>query len=200
MSRWSSRSDVPRGERYDQRWRALEAAGESIHGEADLVVSLLDRPTASVLDAGCGTGRVAIELARRGFDVVGVDLDSAMLATAAAKAPHLEWREADLVDVVVADASGERRRFDVVVAAGNVLIFLEPGTEEDVVANLARHLRPGGRLVAGFQIRPELLDDARYDASCAAAGLVLEQRWATWDRRPFVEGSSYAVSVHRRAE
>ena len=38
-----------------------------------------------MLDAGCGTGRVAIELAARGFSVVGMDLDEAMLDTARAE-------------------------------------------------------------------------------------------------------------------
>ena len=37
MSRWNERDDVARGDDYDARWRALAAAGESIHGEADLV-------------------------------------------------------------------------------------------------------------------------------------------------------------------
>ena len=52
----------------------------------------------SVLDAGCGTGRVAIELSRRGHDVVGVDVDEAMLEAARAKAPDLTWVQGDLAD------------------------------------------------------------------------------------------------------
>ena len=67
-------------------WRALAAEGKSIHGEADLVCRF---EPGSVLDAGCGTGRVAIELAARGIDVVGVDLDPAMLDHARLKAPSL---------------------------------------------------------------------------------------------------------------
>ena len=133
---------------------------------------------------------MAIELARRGVDVVGVDLDPSMLAVARAKAPHLTWLAADLATV---DAG---RAFDVVVLAGNVMIFLTPGTEARVVANLAGHLRPGGALVAGFQLQPGGLDLAAYDRHCVAAGLRLEGRWATWDRAPF-EGGDYAVSVHR---
>ncbi len=66
-----------------------------------------------------------------------------------------------------------------------------------MVANLARHLAPGGALVAGFSLQPGRLDLARYDACAATAGLVLAERWATWDRQPF-QGGDYAVSVHRR--
>ena len=194
MSRWQERADVPRGDTYDKAWRDLEASGASIHGEADLVWRY---QPASVLDAGCGTGRVAIELDRRGCAVVGVDLDPAMLATAVQKAPHLTWIEADLTGVEVTGHDGQRQRFDVVVAAGNVMIFVEPGTEAAVVANLAGHLAPGGRLISGFRVAPDRLPLADYDRHCAAAGLVLESRWSTWDAAPFAEGGDYAVSVHR---
>ena len=172
----------------------MEAAGESIHGEADLISSF--EPT-SVLDAGCGTGRVSTELARRGIDVVGVDLDEAMLAAARDKAPHERWVKGDLADVEIVDEDGDLCRFDVVALAGNVMIFLTPGTEGDVVTNLARHITQGGRLVAGFQVGVGRLPLADYDAHATAAGLALESRWATWDREPFTRGD-YAVSVHRR--
>ena len=99
MTRWQ-RSEAPRGDDYDARWRTLAAAGQNVHGEADLVESLLrESGGTSVLDAGCGTGRVAIELAGRGFTVVGVDADAPMLARAKSKAPDLSWVEADLADL-----------------------------------------------------------------------------------------------------
>jgi SAM-dependent methyltransferase len=177
-----------RSRTYDQRWAELAAEGRNIHGEADFVEAL---GPASVLDAGCGTGRVAVELARRGVDVVGADIDPSMLDVARGKDPGLTWVVADLAAVDLG------RRFDVVVMAGNVMIFLEPGTEAAVVANLARHLHPGGALVAGFSLESGRLDLATYDAHTAAAGLALTERWATWDRRPF-GGGDYAVSVHRR--
>src|SRR5512136_1188758 len=47
-----------------------------------LVKELRLKPSATILDVGCGTGRHAIELARRGFAVTGVDLSSGMLAEA----------------------------------------------------------------------------------------------------------------------
>lgn len=178
---------------YDRRWVELAQQGAAVHGEADFVTAL---EPASVMDAGCGTGRVALELARRGIQVVGVDLDPRMLRAARAKATQVGWIEEDLGDVDVRDASGRRRRFDVVVMAGNVMIFLEPGSEGRVVANLAGHLAPGGALVAGFQLNGRL-DLAAYDAHCAAAGLVPDGRWATWDRQRWHEGGGYAVSLHR---
>ncbi len=187
-NRWLS-EDRGRGAGYDRRWEELASAGQNVHGEADFVESLGPR---SVLDAGCGTGRVAIELARRGLDVTGVDVDRSMLDVARSKDPGLPWVHADLIDVDL------RRTFDAVVLAGNVMIFLAPGTEGRVVANLARHLAEDGLLVAGFELQSGRLDLAAYDAHAAAAGLTLAARWATWDRQPFA-GGSYAVSVHEAA-
>ncbi len=179
-----------RGEEYDLRFNEMAAAGHNIHGEADFVESLGPR---SVLDAGCGTGRVAGELVRRGIAVVGVDADAEMLATARAKAPGLDWRLGDLTTVQLPAS-----HFDVVVLAGNVMIFVEPGTEQAVIANLAPTLVPGGALVAGFQLREERMSLEDYDRFCEAAGLELAERWSTWDRKPWTADADYAVSVHRR--
>jgi SAM-dependent methyltransferase len=194
-SRWDE-SGAPRGDEYDAQWQRIAAAGQDPHGE----VQFLQRfaPT-SVLDAGCGTGRVAIELVRRGVAAVGVDLDPLMLETARRKAPGIEWREGDLATLDLRDARGNPRTFDIVVAAGNVMIFLRPGTEEAVVARLAAHLAPAGRLVAGFQLGRAQLTLAAYDQAATAAGLALEARFATWDGDAFVASGDYAVSVHRRA-
>lgn len=199
MTRWSERSDTPRGVEYDKRWAQRSAQGESIHGEADFICAL--KP-ASVLDAGCGTGRIARELARRGLAIVGVDLDPRMLDVARAKAPELEWHLRDVADLTLLDAAGQPRTFDIVVLAGNVMIFVEAGSEPAVVASAARHLDEGGSLVAGFQLGVSAISGARrlslddYDRYAERSGLKLVERWATWDRAPY-KGGDYAVSVHR---
>ncbi len=124
----------------------------NVHGEADLVEALLRQSGGTrVLDAGCGTGRVAIELARRGFSVVGVDADAGMLAAARAKASELPWIEADLADL----GDSLDAEFDLIVMAGNVMIFLAPGTEARVLRELSGRLAADGVLVSGFQIRPD---------------------------------------------
>ena len=188
--RWHD-SDVPRGAAYDDRFDRLASAGVDVHGEAAFVDAY---GPGSVLDAGCGTGRVAIELSRRGHPVVGVDADPAMLEAARRKAQQLSWVEGDLSD----PGLDLGRAFDVVLMAGNVLIFVVPGTEGPVIANAARWLVPGGRLVAGYSLRPGGLGPERHDALAAEAGLALEGRWSTGDRRRFSPGDDYAVSVHRR--
>jgi trans-aconitate methyltransferase len=123
--------------------------------------------------------------------VVGVDVDGSMLATARRLAPTMDWRESDLTTLQLGQV------FDVVVMAGNVPLFTPPGTHAALVAGCARHVAPGGALVAGFQLdRGYALAD--YDTSAATAGLTLAERYATWGREPFLGRDAYAVSVHRR--
>lgn len=194
QARWTDLTGAEKGATYDARWAQLEADGRSVHGEADLVWDLLegvDAPT--VLDAGCGTGRVAVELARRGATTIGVDRDADLVATARVKAPDLHWHEADLVDVatVVAPAS-----VDLAVLAGNIFLFVDPGTEAAVLAAVSGVVRPGGLVVAGFQVRRGGYDPDRLDADAARRGMTLRHRWSTWDRQPFADGGDYQVSVH----
>jgi SAM-dependent methyltransferase len=175
-------------EAYQRRFDELAAAGATVHGEADCVSRL---GPSSVLDVGCGTGRVAAELARRGLVVVGIDHHEGMVATARRLAPGVEFH---VMDGVGADLG---RTFDLVVMAGNVPLFTATGTQGALVAGCARHLGPGGLLVAGFQLgRGYTVEE--YDDHCRAAGLESVDRWSTWDGDPFGSDDVYAVSVHRR--
>ncbi|MFF3437276.1 class I SAM-dependent methyltransferase [Streptosporangium sp. NPDC002721] len=225
-SRWTDIAGNDAGERYAQRFARLAESGADMHGEARLCAELLP-PGARVLDAGCGTGRVAIRLAELGYDCVGVDLDASMLDVARRAAPRLPWILADLSDLGdlgnLADLSDpgdlsdlgdpgdlenhavrEGGSFDMVVAAGNVIPLLAPGTEARTVAGLAALLRPGGLLVSGFGLDAAHLPLASatvtladYDDWCRTSGLVPLRRLATWDGAPY-DGGGYAVSVHAR--
>jgi len=201
MTRWQQIARETVGDdyaaRYAERFRAMAARGEDVHGEAAFVTGLVD-PPARVLDAGCGTGRVAIRLAELGYAVVGVDLDASMLVQAREEAPDLDWRVGDLALL----DTGET--YDVVLVAGNTIPLLEPDTLASAAQRLAAHVRPdGGRLVCGFG-----LDDAHLpgdcpvtpladlDAAFATAGLTPVERFSTWDRAPYDEGEGYVVTVH----
>ena len=191
-NRWQ-RSDAPRGDDYDARWRSLAAAGQNVHGEADLVEALLWSPAAPRCSTpaaepagGNRTGRARAGRHRGGRR-------PGMLG-AARQGARLSWIEADLAGLGAAlpgastsDPAG-RQRDD----------LPEPGSEARVLTALAGRLSPDGLLVAGFSIRPRRLSLERYDELAAGAGLVPVARWATWDREPFA-GGDYAVSVHRLA-
>lgn len=203
MSRWQELTGGTSGNEYAARFEALARSGKDVHGEASFCAALLPEG-ARVLDAGCGTGRVMIRLAELGHDCVGIDLDASMLDVARERAPELPWYRTDLADFDPA-ALGITADFDLVVAAGNVMPLLTPGTEATVVARLAGALRPGGLLVAGFGLDAAHLPVEptitlpEYDEHCAAAGLALVDRFSTWEAAPY-EGGGYAVSVHRLEE
>jgi SAM-dependent methyltransferase len=185
---WRERTDL---DAYDRRWKALADTGANPHGEADRVAALLPAGGGTVLDAGCGTGRVAIELARRGHHVVGTDLDADMLDRARRKAPDLTWIDADLATLDLGTT------FDVVVAAGNVIRFVRPADRAAAVQRAAEHVAPGGRLVVGFQLVDGGPTVEEYLAWCAAAGLLAERLDATWDGEPYANGD-YLVAQHIR--
>lgn len=198
MTRWGDETEG-RGATYDDAWEQRAAKGEQVHGEADLVRALLtergvDVEGSRILDAGCGTGRVAIELARHGAVVVGADLDESMLARAREKAPDLDWHQADLSTMDLDE------QFDLVVMAGNIMIFVAPGTERSVLERTAAHVTPGGLFITGFSLQEGRYQASDLDRDATAAGLSLVSRWSTWDRDEFTEGDDYAVSLYERIE
>jgi SAM-dependent methyltransferase len=198
-SRWASMSGGG-GRRYAERFAALAAAGNDMHGEASFCAALVP-PGSRVLDAGCGTGRVAMRLAELGYECVGVDSDASMLDVAREATNAASWQLLDLVDL-----GRLTDTFDLIVAAGNVIPLLAPRTEAAVIAGLADRLAPDGVLVTGFGLDaahlplPEApFDLAEYDEWCVAAGLGLIARYSTWAGDPLDHGG-YAVSVHHRAK
>ncbi|MEU5949309.1 class I SAM-dependent methyltransferase [Micromonospora sp. NPDC047465] len=194
-TRWVTETGPEHSQWYIDRFRRLAAEGADLAGEARLVDALV-APGSRILDAGCGTGRVGAELAARGHAVVGVDADPALVEAAGADHPGPRWLVADLAELDLA-AAGEPEPFDAVVVAGNVLAFVAPGTERDVLRRIAAHLRPDGVVAVGFGTdRGYPLTD--FDADAVAAGLRLEHRFATWDLRPWRDDADFAVTVLRR--
>jgi SAM-dependent methyltransferase len=161
---------------------------------ADEVEFLVDelrlRPGSRLLDLGCGTGRHAVELARRGYRMVGVDLSRGMLrqAQAAARAAEVS------VDWIQADAT----RFAAPVSFDGAICLCEAsfGLAEDgedpiahdeaIAHNLARSLRPGARLILTALNGLRLL--GQYGAEDIAAGAfdpatLTERHSMEWDSK-----------------
>jgi ubiquinone/menaquinone biosynthesis C-methylase UbiE len=129
-----------------QSWRttSLGAVTEAI--EQRLILELMgDLNDARVLDVGCGDGVLTCAAASRGAHVTGVDPDPAMLDAGRSRAGRAgvkaEFLDGRIERLPFADAS-----FDV-VAAVTVLCFVDEASL--AVREMARVLRPGGRLVLG---------------------------------------------------
>ena len=197
-SRWEQLTGGASGEQYAARIAAQARTGADMHGEASFVAARVT-PPARILDAGCGTGRVAVRLADLGYDVVGVDLDESMLAVARRTAPEIAWITGDLAEY--ADPSG----FDAIVCAGNVIPLLAPGALDRTLRQLADQLSPAGTAIFGFGLdaahlppgsAPTALAD--FEAATANAGLRQTERYATWDGAAYSPDSGYLVTVHQR--
>jgi SAM-dependent methyltransferase len=190
---------------YGAHFARLMAEGVDIEGEARLADTLTPRG-AWILDAGSGMGRVGAALTGRGHHVVGVDFDAEIIEQSRRTFPELPVVSSRLDDLTPAtlEAAGYPASYDLVVCVGNVMILLAPDTERTVLANLAALVGPEGRLLVGFALRDAPARTSReYPADefvedCAAAGLEVESRFASYDLRPFTDDSTYAVHVLRR--
>ena len=187
-TRWVTENSAEHSRRYVERFRRLAGAGADLAGEARMMDAMLPR-AARVLDAGCGQGRVGAALAARGHRVTGVDADAELIGAARADFPGPRWIAADLTGLDLSE-HGDPGPFDAAVLAGNVMLFVAETTEEQVLRRVAAHLRPDGFAAVGFAAgRGYELPD--FDRQAAAAGLVPEQRFATWDLRPWRSGAPF---------
>lgn len=197
-TRWEERLNEGVSTRYLDHIAQQTAKGVDLDFEARLLDALLPR-RARVLDAGCGQGRTGGSLYRRGHDVVGVDVDAVLISAAGQDNPGPTWLVADLATLDL-PAQGVSEPFDAAVLAGDVMTYIAPGTEADVLRHVAMHVKDGGLIVTGFH--PATCDLATFDDAAAAAGLTLRNRFASWTLRPWpghaaptTSSTDYCVSV-----
>ncbi len=195
--RWFSENDDSHSQWYADHFRELASEGRDIAGEARLLDAIV-RPGGRILDAGCGQGRTAGTLVDRGHVVVGVDIDATLLAAARVDHPGPTYVEMDLASLDLREPGGERMTFDAAVSAGNVITYVAPGTEVDVLRAIRAHLLPDAPCVVGFHT--ERYPVKAFDRDATQAGFLLESRFATWDLRPWHEDAEFAVSILRNPE
>jgi len=181
---------------YIQRFRAMARAGDDLAGEARFVDAMAPRG-ARILDAGCGPGRLGGYLARAGHDVVGVDVDPALIEAAEQDYPGPRWLVGDLAELDL-PARGIAEPFDVIVSAGNVMAFLAPSTRIQVLSRLRAHVADDGRAAIGFGAYREY-EFADFLNDAADAGFAPDLLLSTWDMRPFTDDSDFLVALLRPA-
>lgn len=154
---------------YDNNFAYVSAYGRGV------VELLAPRAGERVLDLGCGTGDLAVEIAASGARVHGVDGDAEMVRTALAK----HGRGDGVPTFAVADAHTFRvdEPFDAVFSNAALHWMTRP---DDVIARVYAALRPGGRFVAEFGAHRNvaaLIDGLRAAAAEVAPGVPVELPW-----------------------
>ena len=180
-----------------QRWRASELGRITDELEQDLILELCgDVAGLRLLDVGCGDGVLAASLSRVGADVTGLDSDPRMLRAAqerqGSEVLSIRFMRGDVNALPFAD-----RSFDVVTAIA-VLCFVPDA--RSAMAEMARVLKPGGRLVVG-----ELGHYSMWAASRRIKGWLGSAIWraarfrSARDLRGLVEQAGLAMSAIRGA-
>ncbi|MDM1369566.1 class I SAM-dependent methyltransferase [Myroides marinus] len=122
-----------------------------------------------VLDLGCGTGRLAVELAKQGKQVVGVEFASAMLDVARRRSSLVEWIQGDARSIRL------DQKFDLIILSGHVFqVFLTKEDRLAVLETIKEHLSPKGRYI--FDSRNPLAKD-----------------WLTWTKEESIRRFSHPL-------
>lgn len=168
--------------------------------EVDGVISLLNiQQYSRVLDLSCGTGRHSLELARRGFQIVGVDRTTSFIEKAKQKAEE----EGLTVEFVVEDMRDYRRpdTFDAAINLfGSFGYFDDPEDDRRVVRNMHASLRSGGKLLietAGKEIVARGFQERDWWEQGDALVLAERKPHQNWSR---IQTRWIVIKGHQRVE
>lgn len=193
-TRWKLAGEGNRG--YGRTFAQRVAEGADIDGEARLADTLVPRH-ARILDVGSGMGRVAAALGARGHTVVATEPDPALRAQSQETYPDLEVLPHEALGLDPAEVGS----FDLVLAVGNVMIYLGEDTERGVLARVRELLGPDGRVLVGFELTAVKSGSRTYPAEefvadAAAAGLRVVHRFGSYELHE--PADDYAVWVLAR--
>jgi SAM-dependent methyltransferase len=188
---WFTEQPEGHSEWYAEHFRELVASGEDVEGEARFMNAVVP-PASRILDAGCGQGRTASALFALGHQVLGIDIDPVLIAAAEVDHPGPKYLLADLATL---DLPNDLGLFDGAISAGNVITFVTPGSHVQVLASVHKYLKADAPYVLGFHT--ERLDVDEFDGYAKLAGFELDNRFSTWDLRPWRDDSDFAVTILR---
>ena len=131
---------------------------QATQGEAEFVIAAMGLvPGSQVLDIGCGYGRHAMELAARGFHVVGLDLSTPLLLRGGEEAQRrglqINFVRGDMRELDF-DA-----QFDGAYCLFSTFGYFDDETNKRTVSNIARALKPGGRVLIEILNRDYVIAD-----------------------------------------
>ena len=170
----------------------IAAQGNDINGEARLIDAMVER-NSRILDAGCGTGRLGGYLVERGHEVVGTDIDPILIEHARTDFAGLTSYVGDLGSDPIPEGD-----FDLAVSAGNVMGFIAESDRGFALRNIYDAMVSGGRFVVGFGAGRGWRFDDFIDSATTTTGFVLENRFSSWDLKPYSEDATYLVAVLRK--
>jgi len=173
-------------ERYPELFGPLERDPEE---EVTRILGLLSLPPgATIVDLGCGRGRHAIPLSRRGYRVTGVDLSEKMLGLARARAQRegasVEWVREDMRKFV------RRGAFDACLSLFTSFGYFNDEENEQVIRNVSMNLKAGGAFLLDLRNVQKGLageEDMDTELSVPAGRLRLRVRFDRDSRRARAE-------------
>jgi SAM-dependent methyltransferase len=171
-------------------WHDLECGAYA--EDLGLWLELAAAADGPVLDVGAGTGRVSLELASVGHEVVALDLEPELLATLRARAQ----RHGFAIDTVAADARtfAVDRTFALIVAPMQTVQLLA-GKHAQFVERAAAHLRPGGILAVAIANPPS------YDGDLLPLPDMMERDGWVWFSQPVaIRPVEAGALIERRRE
>lgn len=157
------------------------STGAAVGREAKLVDLMLTN-RGRVLVLGCGTGRVARDIAALGHRVIGVDPSEELLEEAAASPSNAAWVPAPLTELSL-DRLGETAPFDAAIWAAAPLALLPASDRAEILQRMSSCLNPSGRAVVEFA-HSDGYTYGSFQDDFLPAGLVPDVVFRSWDLQP----------------